>query len=163
MVAAMSDKLRKAFFMAARLQFTAFDDLIADRRAASEDFTCWIALREWLYEQPFDVDPSLPLPTAEQARQLWLVETFERILAHVKTRPLASILDQLPPRWRRETLRDLLRGMRPGLPTILATCRAHGQDEGPWHILMAWEAWRSIRRAAARSPSEARPSRIARR
>ncbi len=30
-------------------------------------------------------------------------------------------------------------GMRLGLPIILATCRAHGQDEEPWHILMAWE------------------------
>ena len=67
-------------------------------------------------------------------------ETFERILPHVKGRSVEAILTALPGRWRKGTLRNLLRGMRPGLPIILATCRAHGQDEEPWHILMAWEA-----------------------
>lgn len=35
---------------------------------------------------------------------------------------------------------DLERGAAQWMKIILATCRAHGQDEEPWHILMAWEA-----------------------
>ena len=76
----------------------------------------------------------------EAARTMSASETFERILPHVKGRSVEAILTALPGRWRKGTLRNLLRGMRPGLPIILATCRAHGQDEEPWHILMAWEA-----------------------
>lgn len=140
MVAAMSTELTSVFFRQARLYFLAFDKIIAEERATGEDPSSWIALREWLYAQPFHVDATLPVPQGEEARTMSVAMTFERILPHVKVRSVDSILDQLPGRWRKGTLRKLLRGMRPGLPQILATCRAHGQDEEPWHILMAWEA-----------------------
>ena len=140
MVAAMSPKMKSRFFHQARLMFLSFDESIAAMRAAGEDPSSMIALREWLYSQPFAVDPSLPLPEGEAARTMSAAETFERLLPHVKSRAVEGILDALPGRWRKGTLRRLLRGMRPGLPVILATCRAHGQDEEPWHILMAWEA-----------------------
>ncbi len=140
MVAAMSQKLRNRFCNQGRLQFGAFDEIIADRLTDGLDPRGWVTLRDWLYRQPFDIDASLPLPTPEEARKLSTAHVFQRILPHVKSRSVESILDDLPPRWRKGALRSLLRGMRPGLPTILATCRAHGQDEEPWHILMAWEA-----------------------
>jgi hypothetical protein len=140
MVAAMSENLRDAFYSAARLQFMAFDEIIAGRLAEGRDPTGWIALREWLYRQPFDVDPSLPPPTRDEAKRIGTSKTLQRILPHLRTQSVEAILDQLPPKWRRGRLRGLVAGMRPGLETILATCRAHGQDEEPWHILMAWEA-----------------------
>jgi hypothetical protein len=140
MVAAMSPKLRNRFYNQSRLQFGAFEEIIGDRIAEGRDPRGWIALRDWLYRQPFQIDASLPLPTLEEARTLSTAQTFQRILPHVKTRSVEAILDQLPLRWRKGALRSLVRGMRPGLPTILATCRAHGQDEEPWLILMAWEA-----------------------
>ncbi len=140
MVAAMSLKLRNRFYNQSRLQFGAFDEIIADRLADGRDPRGWMALRDWLYRQPFEIDESLPLPTLEEARKLSTAQIFQRIVPHVKTQSVESILDQLPPRWRKGALRSLVRGLRPGLPTILATCRAHAQDEEPWRILMAWES-----------------------
>ena len=151
-LAAMSPKMKSRFFHQARLMFLSFDVTIASMRTEGKDPTPLISMRKWLYRQPFDVDPTLPIPTGEAARTMSAAETFERILPHVKTHSVDSILEQLPGRWRKGTLRKLLRGMRPGLPTILATCRAHGQDEEPWHILMAWEANLPAPRARTSKP-----------
>lgn len=140
MVSAMSPALKQKFVDAARFKFAGFDVAIASKTRDGLDASDSTALREWLYHQPFDVDPTLPPPTMDEAVDLWTAVTFQRLLPHVKHRSVESLLDQLPKRWRNGTLRSLLRGMRPGLPIILATCRAHGQDEEPWHILMEWEA-----------------------
>ena len=38
------------------------DSIIGAERAKGADPSPWIALREWLHAQTFDVDPSLPVP-----------------------------------------------------------------------------------------------------
>jgi hypothetical protein len=140
MYAAMSPDLRQYFLRHARLQFPAFDAIIPERIATKNDATGWIALRDWLYRQPFHVDPSLPFPSGEEVRTLGIIPTFERILPHLLTRSVDEVLTELPPAWRKQNLPELVAGMRPGIDVILATCRAHGQDPTPFVKLMEWEA-----------------------
>ena len=119
-------------------------EIIADRASAEKPNMMATERRALDALQEMGADVRVPYDTAQTRlhAKAWLFHraTFERILPHVKGRSVESILDALPGRWRKGTLRRLLRGMRPGLPVILATCRAHGQDEEPWHILMAWVA-----------------------
>ena len=140
MYAAMSRKLKSFFLSGARLQFWAFDAIVAECLAEGEDPAGWIALREWVCRQPFDVNPSLPLPSPEEVNRLGIVRTFVRILPHFATNSVEEVLDTLHPAWRERNLAQFATGMRPRIDVILETCRAHGQDPTPFVKLREWEA-----------------------
>lgn len=140
MYAAMSAKLQQVFLSDARTQFSAFDAIVADRLERGDDPAGWIAVREWVYRQPFELDVSLPLPSVEELRKLGAVSMLLRILPHIETKSVEDVLAPLSPLWRTKGLRELVAGMRPGIDVILATCRKRGQDPTPFVKLMEWEA-----------------------
>ena len=140
MYAAMSAKLKRVFLMDARLQFSAFDAIVAGSIERGEDPTGWIAVREWVYRQPFALDFWLPLPSPEELRKLGAVCILLRILPHLEKQSVEGVLATLSPVWRKKGLVELVAGMRPGIDVILATCRANGQDPTPFVKLMEWEA-----------------------
>ena len=140
MYAAMSPKLKRVILSDARTQFSAYDAIIAGRLERGQDPAGWIAVRQWVYRQPFDLDFSLPLPSQDEAKKLGRTATFLRMLPHFPTMSVEGVLATLPSSWRTKELPSVAAGMRPGIDVILATCRKSGQDPTPFVKLMEWEA-----------------------
>ena len=138
MVSAMTPRMKEKFLHAARAQWGAYEDIFREILGKNEDPRGWRAIEKWSFRQPFDRSGPT-LSEEELARRVGL-PVLLAILPLLSRMSVDEVLDRLHFSWRDFRLANYTHGMRRGIDVILATARAHGQDETPFHRLMEWGA-----------------------
>ena len=135
MYAAMTPRMQDKFLRDARSCWGAYESIIQELVEKKEEPRGWMAVEQWTFRQPLDMNPSTFPP--EQLRRFG-IETFLRILPFFGRMGVEEVLDNLHVSWRQFRLARFAHGVRRGLDVFIATARANGQDETPFHRLMEW-------------------------
>ncbi|WP_146651118.1 hypothetical protein [Labilithrix luteola] len=117
-----------------------FDDLVKAAPSEGDNPETYFVVREWAYRQPYSWRrvPFNELSKHHERGGSSPIRLFEEVVPHLHAYTMAETATELRPGWR-NALREVGRGLRPGLEVVCEVARAQGVvDPKEIRALVQW-------------------------